>query len=220
MLPDIRDNLTSNIASFVFPKFLVMTCIEKTNSMFMILRSLSFMWQRFVKNTARARAQQTIYLVAKVPVSARELHKPVCWLNFVSSSQVSKALKNSKQVFVYHLQHFSLSKTLHSKTKTWKQWRWQILAMPPSRRPNACFERRRDVERQLPEEIFSPNVVYRLHWGAQSFFGTKVMATVVVTFTREVKKCQQSVRKSKSRSKRCSKLIRDVCYEKLEPFSR
>lgn len=48
------------------------------------------------------------------------------------------------------------------------------------------FGLRRDSNGQLSKERISPNFVYDLHRGAQSFFDTKVTATVVTTLTRAV----------------------------------
>lgn len=56
------------------------------------------MWQSFFRVTVQARLQQTIQNVAKVSISAHELHvqRPNCVLHCILSSQVYKALRNFK----------------------------------------------------------------------------------------------------------------------------
>lgn len=44
-----------------------------------------------------------------------------------------------------------------------------------------CLGWRRDLHGELPRERVSPVIVYRLHQGAQLFFNTKAIATVVPT---------------------------------------
>lgn len=70
-----------------------------------------------------------------------------------------------------------------TETETLKQRRSQTPAVLTNRSPIVYFRWQRNLEEQLPIAMFLLSIVYRLHQGAQSFLGTRLIATMVAALT-------------------------------------
>lgn len=136
----------------------LMMCIQIANFMPMIPLNVSRMHQCFFKNAVRLRAQQTIENEVKLLPLAHEFRAPTCGLLRISSSILSKTLKEAITNLFLSITAFLFSRSLCIVPETREPWKCQIPPRRTNRGPTVCFEQLRDLKAQHPKEYFPPNI--------------------------------------------------------------
>lgn len=111
--------------------------------------------------------------------------RPTYQMHCIPSSKLNKTLREI--IISVCLSNtpllFLISRSTESET--WKKWACRILAITTIRRRSVCFKCHRGIEERPSEQSISPNILYRLHRGAQSILVPKSVMTVVAILKGE-----------------------------------
>lgn len=139
-----------------------MTCVQKKMYAFRF-SELTFYEVIFVKNTAKIRAQQTNYNIAKIFIYTRKVQRPICGSHRILSLKMNKTSRDFITTICLFNTAFLIFKIVYYRNRVLKEVKMPNTGYTDRQKVQCVLWMTGGLRGTAIQKNVSTNIVYRIH---------------------------------------------------------